>query len=54
MEAVTVVGAAAVADRLLFEFAPAGRGLPGVEETRAGALERLDVAAGEGGDAREG
>ena len=45
-----MVGAAAGADGVLLERAQARRGLAGVEDARARALDRRDVAGGERGD----
>ena len=48
-----VVEAAAAADGVLLQRAPAGQRLAGVEDPRAGALERIDPGGGRGGDAGE-
>jgi hypothetical protein len=45
--------AATAADGVALEHAQAGRGLAGVEDTRLGALDRLDEGASGCGDARE-
>ena len=53
VEAEAMVRAAAAADGVLLELAQARRRLAGVEDRRAGAVDRVDVAAGERGDAAE-
>ena len=51
VEADAVAVAAAAADGVLLERAPAGRGLAGVKEFDVGALDRLDELGGAGCDA---
>ena len=53
VEAVAVVGAAACEDGGLFQSAPAGSGLAGIEQAAGGGAHGLDVVVGEGGDAAE-
>ena len=53
VEPEAVVPAASAAHRVLLERAQSGRRLARVEDLRAGAVDRVDVAAREGGDARE-
>ena len=48
-----MVRAAAAANRVLLERAQPGRRLAGVEDRRAGARDRVDVAARERGDSGE-
>ncbi len=53
VEADAVVGAAADADRVFLCQPQAGQGLAGVDDLGAGAGHGVDIAAGEGGGARE-
>ena len=48
-----MIGPTADDDRGLLELAQAGHRLAGVEDLHPGALDRLDVARGQGGDARQ-
>ena len=53
VEAEAVVRATAAANGVLLERAQPGRRLPGVEDRRAGAFDRVDEAASERGDSGE-
>ena len=48
-----VIVGAAHACRIFVELAQPGNGLARVEQHRAGTLDRIDIAAGQGGDPRE-
>ncbi len=48
-----VVGASAALDRVFLKDAQAGDGLAGVEDAGMGALNGVNIGAGEGGDAAE-